>query len=66
MGWDWDSGLKNAAIVALVMIALSAVLYLIFQTIGYDSYFLRINLIVMTLILVVTLVLWRILKKKLH
>ena len=66
MGLDWDSGLKNAPIVVLVMIALSAVLYFVFQVIGYNSYFLSINLIVLILVLIVILVLWRILKKKLH
>ena len=59
----WDSVLKNTAITVLVMIALSAVLYLLFQTFGYDSYLLSINLIALALILLVIFVIRRVFKK---
>jgi len=63
MGLGWDSVLKNGAITVLVMIAVSAVLYLIFQVIGYNSYLLSINLIALILVLISILIIWRILKK---
>ena len=65
MGLGWDSVLKNAAIAALVMIAVSAVLYLIFQVIGYNSYLLSINIIALILVFVILIIVWRILSKKL-
>jgi len=65
MGLEWNSVLKQAAIVSLVMIAVSAVLYLIFQVIGYDSYLLSINLIALILVFVILIIVWRILSKKL-
>ena len=63
MGLGWNSVLKNAAITVLVMLALSAVLYFIFQVIGYDSYLLSINLIVLTIISIAILVSWRAMKR---
>ena len=63
MGLGSDSVLKNTALTVLVMIALSAALYSVFQVIGYNSYLLGINIIALTLILLVVLFIWRVFKK---
>ena len=63
MGLGWDSVFKLAAIAALVMIVLTAIFYFVFQTIGYNSYWLSINLIAFILVFIAILVLLRILKK---
>jgi hypothetical protein len=58
MGLGWDSVLKLAAVGAFVMIALSAVLFFIFQNIGYDSYLLSIILIISILAFIVLRIIW--------
>ena len=63
MGLEWDSVLKLAAFAALVMIGLTVIFYFVFQAIGYNSYWLSINLIAFILVFIVILVLWRIPKK---
>ena len=44
MGLDWGSVLKLTAVGAFVMLALSAVMFFVFQNIGYDSFLLSIVL----------------------
>jgi len=58
MGLGWDSVLKLAAVGAFVMIALSAVLFFIFQNIGYDSYLLSIILIISILAFIFLRIIW--------
>jgi hypothetical protein len=58
MGLGWDSVLKMAAVGAFVMLALSTVLFFIFQNIGYDSYLLSIILIVSILAFIVLRIIW--------
>jgi hypothetical protein len=58
MGLGWDSVLKMAAVGAFVMLALSTVLFFIFQNIGYDSYLLSIILIISILAFIVLRIIW--------
>jgi hypothetical protein len=61
----WDSVLKLAAVGAFVMIALQVIFYFIFQNIGYDSYWLSLNLIAFILVFIIVVIAWRIIPKKL-
>jgi hypothetical protein len=65
MGLGWDSVLKLAAVGVLVMIALQVIFYFIFQNIGYDSYWLSLNLIAFILVFIIVVIAWRIIPKKL-
>jgi hypothetical protein len=58
MGLEWDSVVKLAAVGALVMIALSVVLFFIFENIGYDSYLLSIILIISILAFISLRIIW--------
>lgn len=64
MGLGWDSVLKLAAVAALVMIFLQAVFYFVFQTVGYDSYWLSITLVAFILVFVILIIAWRIVSKR--
>lgn len=59
----WDSVLKLAAVAALLMVFLSVIFYILFQNVGYDSFWLSITNIAAILVLGLIVVLWRILKK---
>jgi hypothetical protein len=65
MGLGWDSVLKLAAWIVLIAIVLQVVFYFVFQNIGYDTYWLSINLIAFILLLIVFIIAWRIITKKL-
>ena len=65
MGLGWDSVLKLAAWVVLIAIVLQVIFYFVFQNIGYDTYWLSINLIAFILVLIIFIIVWRILTKKL-
>jgi Na+/proline symporter len=65
MGLGWDSVLRLAAVAVLVMVVLSAVFYFVFQTVGYDSYWLSVTLIAFILLFIILIVVWRIMSKKL-
>ena len=58
MGLGWESVLKLAAVGAFVMFALSAVLFFVFQNIGYDSYLLSIVLIISILVFISLRIVW--------
>jgi hypothetical protein len=65
MGLGWDSVLKLAAVGVLIMIALQLIFYFVFQNIGYDSYLLSLNLVAFILVLIIFIIAWRIIPKKL-
>ena len=65
MGLGWDSVLKLAAVGVLLIIALQLIFYFIFQNVGYNSYWLSLTLIAFILILIIVIIIWRILPKKL-
>ena len=58
MGLDWGSVLKLAAVGAFLMLALSAVMFFVFQNIGYDSFLLSIVLIVSILLYIILRIIW--------
>jgi len=58
MGLGWESVLKLAAVGAFVMFALSAVLFFVFQNIGYDSYLLSIVSIISILVFIILRTIW--------
>ena len=60
----WDSVLKLAAVGAFVLLALSAVLFFVFQNIGYDSYLLSVILIISILAFIILRIVWRVTTKK--
>jgi len=47
------------------MIALQFIFYFVFQNVGYDSYLLSLNLIAFILVLIIFIIAWRILPRKL-
>lgn len=59
----WDIVLKLAAWAVCVIVALQVIFYLVFQIIGYNSFWLSITLIASVLVFIVILVLWKVLKK---
>jgi uncharacterized membrane protein len=60
---EWNTDLKLGALGVCIMVALQAIFYFVFQTIGYNSFWLSITLIASILVFIGILVLLRAFKK---
>lgn len=59
----WDVVLKLATLAVCIMVALQVVFYFVLQTIGYNSFWLSVTLIVSVTAFIAILFSWKVLKR---